>query len=436
MPDILANPLARRPELILRPLGERGDHVVKDPSSGLYFHLGNEETFLLWQMDGRHSREEIRTAFAEHFGHALEEEELNEFLDMAREQRLLQGTEPSPGAARIAPAYQPPNFLPLPPMAQRFLFWRKSIFDPDRFFTWLEPRIRFFWSAGFLFLSAACIVLAAGLIWASGSQLVDSFRAALRWETAIWAWLVLLLITTLHEFAHGLTCKHHGGEVHEIGFLLLFFMPCFYCNVSDAWLFREKSKRLWVTFAGGYFELFLWALAVFVWRLTLPGTLPHYLAFLVVTACGVQTLFNFNPLLKLDGYYLLSDWAEAPNLYQRSWDYLRENVRWLLWGAPRPPADPRGRLLFVYGLVGWLYSLAFLALSLVALPRLFGSSLGWLGIGLALGLGFISVRGIFYGFFAGEVTTMLRHRPGRTALWSLGLGGLTAALFLVPSRTA
>jgi len=92
----------------------------------------------------------------------------------------------------------------------------------------------------------------------------------------------------------------------------MFFMPCFYCNVSDAWLFKEKSKRLWVTFAGGYFELFLWALAVFVWRLTLPGSFPHYLAFVVLTACGVQTLFNFNPLLKLDGYYLLSDWKGVP----------------------------------------------------------------------------------------------------------------------------
>ena len=148
-----------------------------------------------------------------------------------------------------------------------------------------------------------------------------------------------------------------NSEVHEIGFLLMFFMPCFYCNVSDAWLFKEKSKRRWVSFAGGYFELFIWALAVFVWRLTPLGSLPNYLAFIVLTACGVQTLFNFNPLLKLDGYYLLSDWLEVPNLQQRALGFLKSHLRWLLWGAPPPNlgwqgCDSRGtrRLLLGFGL--------------------------------------------------------------------------------------
>src|SRR5439155_2123288 len=128
--------------------------------------------------------------------------------------------------------------------------------------------------------------------------------------------------TTLHEFAHGLTCKHYGGEVHEIGFLLMFFIPCFYCNVSDAWLFDRKSKRLWVTFAGAYCDLCLWAVAVFVWRLTVADTMVYYVAWVALSVCGARIFFNFNPLLKLDGYYLLSDWVEIPNLRQRSWAFV------------------------------------------------------------------------------------------------------------------
>ena len=131
--------------------------------------------------------------------------------------------------------------------------------------------------------------------------------------------------------------QYYGGQVREIGFLLMLFMPCFYCNVSDAWLFREKSKRLWVTLAGGYFELFLWSLAVFVWRLSIQDTLVHYLAFVVLGVCGLQSLVNFNPLIKLDGYYLLSDWVEVPNLRQRAVGYVSARLRWLLWGARRPP---------------------------------------------------------------------------------------------------
>src|SRR5262249_28262755 len=243
--------------------------------------------------------------------------------------------------------------------------------------------------------SAAWLLLAAALLWAERREAAGGVSQALRWETAVLVWLTVMLVTTLHECAHGLTCKHYGGEVHEVGFLLIFLMPAFYCNVSDAWLFQERSKRLWVTFAGGYFELFLWALAVFAWRLTLPGTLANHLAFVVLSVCGIQTLFNFNPFLKLDGYYLLSDWLEVPNLRQQALDVFRGRLRRLLWGAPPPERHPRGRALLAFGLVSWVYSLAFLALSLAALARFLGAHWGGVGVlGVAV-LGFVSARGLF-----------------------------------------
>jgi multidrug efflux pump subunit AcrA (membrane-fusion protein) len=429
----------RRPELVVCPLGEHGPYVVKDPRSGAYYHLGVEEHFLLTQLDGQRDAEAICTAFAERFGQPLSNEELQEFLDMARGRGFLQAEDVAAGgppATLSAPGESPVATGPAPgdaaPLGLRILHWRKSLFDPDHLFTWLAPKIGFCWTPAFLVFSTGCIVLASALLWANRHDLAGSFLSALRWETALLAWLVLLLVTTCHEFAHGLTCKRYGGEVHEVGFLLLFFLPCFYCNVSDAWLFKEKSKRLWVTFAGGYFELFLWALAVFVWRLTTPDSLVHYLAFVILTACGVQTLFNFNPLLKLDGYYLLSDWAEVPNLQQRAADYVKSRLRWLLWGAARPEPEPRGRFLLTYGLVSWLYSLAFLALSLVVLSHFLGARLGLLGLAAVLLLGLLSLRGLLHGFTAGEVRNMIRFRHRRTVVWALLLGGVAAALFLIP----
>src|SRR4051812_37998522 len=240
---------------------------------------------------------------------------------------------------------------------QSLLFWRTSLFDPDRLFNRLEPKLRFVWTRSFLVASAGCILAATMLVWAERREMVAIPPGMLRWEMFALAWLTLLTVTIFHEFAHGLTCKHHGGEVHEVGFLLMYFMPCLYCNVSDAWLIPEKSKRLWVTLAGGYCDLLVWALAVFAWRLTLPGTLLNHLAWLVASLCGVRIFFNFNPFLKLDGYYLLSDLLEMPNLRRRAWESVTGHLRWLLWGAARPDTEPRGRFLLGFGAMSWVYSL-------------------------------------------------------------------------------
>jgi multidrug efflux pump subunit AcrA (membrane-fusion protein) len=434
MPDLAMSLPCRRPELIVRPLGDRGPYVVKDPGTGAYYHLGEEEQFLLTQFDGQREAGAIRAAFAERFGQPLSDEELHEFLEMAEARGLLEGSRQ--GTRQIRGQGEEDHDTALPggraPFGLRILYWRKNFFDPDRLFAWLAPRLWFFWTPAFLVFSAGCIGLAAVLLWANRQGLAHSFLNSLRWETALLAWLVLLFVTTCHEFAHGLTCKRYGGEVHEVGFLLLFFMPCFYCNVSDAWLFREKAKRLWVTFAGGYFELFLWALAVFAWRLTAPDSLVHYLAFVVLSACGVQTLFNFNPLLKLDGYYLLSDWMEVPNLQQRSADYVKGWLRRLLWGAARPEPEPKGRFLLLYGLVSWLYSLGFLAASLLVLSHFLGARLGLLGLAAVALLALLSLRGLLHGVTAGEVRKMILLRHKRTAAWALLLGAVPAGLVLVP----
>jgi multidrug efflux pump subunit AcrA (membrane-fusion protein) len=434
MPDLATSLPCRRPDLVIRPLGDQGPFVVKDPGSGAYYYLGPEEHFLLTQLDGQRGPESIRAAFAERFGQALSDEDLQEFLRMAQEQKLLQsdGQAEQESRSRQDDPRDPASLDDRAPFGLRLLCWRKSFFDPDRFFTWLAPQIRWFWTPPFLIFSAGCIALAALLLWTNRQGLLHSVLASLRPETAILAWLMLLLVTLCHEFAHGLTCKHYGGEVHEVGFLLIFFMPCFYCNVSDAWLFKEKSRRLWVTFAGGYFELFLWALAVFAWRITTPDCLVNYLAFIVMTACGVQTLFNFNPLLKLDGYYLLSDWLEVHNLQQRAGRYVKSRLRWLLWGAARPEPDERGRTLLIYGLVSFFYSMGFLGLSLCLMAQAFGARLGVLGLVLVGFLGLMSVRGLFHGFTAGEVRNMILLRHKRTVVWALLLGGGPAALFLIP----
>ena len=427
------HPPSRRPELVMGPPGPDRQCVVKDPRTGRYYHLGEQETFLLGQLDGARTDEAIRAAFEAEFGEPLSDEDLGDFLEMAREEGLLQGVEggaTADGTRAAGPARfeDDEDASPSRGRRQSLLFWRTTLFDPDQLFNWLEPKLRFVWTRPFLVASAGCIVAAAVMVWTDRQEIVAHLPVLLRWEIVALAWVTLVTATLLHEFAHGLTCKHHGGEVHEIGFLLMYFMPCLFCNVSDAWMIPEKSKRIWVTAAGGYCDLFVWALATFAWRLTLPGTLPNHLAWLVLSVCGARIFFNFNPLLKLDGYYILSDLVEIPNLRRRSWELVMGHLRWLLWGAARPSPEPRGRFLLGFGIMSWLYSLFFLGLMLAGMGRLLNPGLGPIAIGFTLFMVMVSVRYRFRGIVAGEVAKMIRMRRKRTAVWALGLGALPVVL--------
>ena len=463
MPDLLTIPPARRASLLLRPIGNGGDHVVKDLRTGAFFNLGPIESFLLARLDGERSTEEIRADFEERFGEPLDEEELEDFLDLAREKGFLErerpefpddpeGTEagedvsetnletdsvlsalrawPLPGDP--APAPEPkPKLAPATKKRQSILFWRLKLIDPDRLFNLMEPRLRFLWTRAFFLVSALSILGALLVVCFNRGALASQLPGSLRWQVLVLGWLTLAVVTTAHEFAHGLTCKHFGGEVHDIGFLLLFFMPCFYCDVSDTWLFGEKRKRLWVTLAGCYSDLVIWSVSVFIWRLTLPNSTLNFVAWMALSICGVRTFFNLNPLMKLDGYYFLSDLLEIPNLRRRARGAWTGRVRWLLWGAPKPEPEPRGKLLFGYGAAAWSFSFVFLCLMVAGLARVLGSRGGLMGVGWAAFLGLVSVRRLSRGFEGGEFATMIRTRHKRTVLWVAGLALVPVLLAVV-----
>jgi multidrug efflux pump subunit AcrA (membrane-fusion protein) len=452
MPEQAALAWVRRPDLVVRPVGDDGQHVVKDPATGEYYHLGEQEAFLLLSLDGSRTPEAVCAAFAERFGEPLSKEDLGDFLEAVGSQGLLQELSPSgqpsgdtppshyPAASGAEAVSTPrdsvtsaggPAQAAAPRPRQSILFWRKPLFDPDRFLTWLAPKLALCYTRAFVVVSLAAMGAAAFVAWANREGLVSSFQHALRWETVVVVWVTLLAVTACHEVAHGLTCKRFGGEVHEIGFLLLLLLPCLYCNVSDTWLFKEKSKRLWVTLAGGYWDLCLWAVAVLAWRVTVQDGFANYLAFVLLSVLGVRVFFNFNPLLRLDGYYLLSDLTGIRNLQPRALAYFKGHVRWLLWGAPRPEREERGRFLLIYGVSTWAFSVGYLALMLAVFAPLMGRYAGTVGVLAIALLGVILMRAFFRGLLGGEVRKMLRFRHRRTVCWLAALGAVVAALCLV-----
>src|SRR5262252_10522141 len=156
----------------------------------------------------------------------------------------------------------------------------------------------------------------------------------------MYMWISLGVVKIIHEFGHGLSCKAFGGECHEMGVLLMCLSPALYANVTDAWTLADKWKRIIISFAGIYVELIIAAGATFVWWYTPAYPVANNIALCVMVLCSVSTVvFNANPLMRFDGYYILADWLEIPNLRQKSAAIIQRKLgAWLLGLRERP--DP------------------------------------------------------------------------------------------------
>jgi putative peptide zinc metalloprotease protein len=297
-------------------------YVIKDPVTSRYFRVAAIEFSLIKMFDGRTPLTVIAQQIHERHGYTTEIETLRRFVS-----KLTQaGFMASDDTARTLPSgqFQGRRIT----FFQRALFIRLKAVNPDRLFNFLIRYLGFFFTKQFVILAASVILYALFVLVRNWHQIGLEMRESFAFNLFfIVLWVTAFVVAVLHEFAHGLTCKRFGGEVKEIGFLLIYFNLALYCNVSDTWLFRERSKRLWVMFAGGFFETFIWGLAVITWSVIPVGNFVSKVALTIIAISGVKILLNFIPLIKLDGYYLLSDYLELPNLRARSFDYLKHVLK-------------------------------------------------------------------------------------------------------------
>jgi putative peptide zinc metalloprotease protein len=332
--------------------------VLKDPRTGRYYRLREVEYGVARRLDGATPLEDLAKALSAEFGVEADAASLEPFVSQLRRQGLLLGE----GEAQR----QRQPFVRGSPLYLRF-----RAFDPDHLLDRLIRKLGFCFTPYFVVGAASLILWAIVTTWTNHAAVMSDLARLWHFQSLLLAWVVVLGVTTLHEFAHGLTCKHFGGHVHEMGFFLIYLQPAFYCNVSDAWLFPEKSKRLWVMAAGAFFELFVWAVATLVWTVVEPGTWVSGLALVVMATSAIKQFFNLNPLLKLDGYYLLSDLLNVPNLRQRAFGYLNSLVRratGALTQSVQTETSARERTIFLaYGLVAFAFSYWFLGRVVLAM---------------------------------------------------------------------
>jgi putative peptide zinc metalloprotease protein len=193
----------------------------------------------------------------------------------------------------------------------------------------------------------------------------DAVDRVLAPQNLMLLWLSFPVVKLLHEFGHAFTTKAFGGEVHDMGMMLLVLTPFPYVDASSAWAFRDKWHRIVVGAAGMIVEVFLAALALFVWLSVEPGTV-RAVAYNVLFMAGLSTLlFNGNPLLHYDGYYILADLIEIPNLRPRAYAYLGYLCERYLFGrrdAEPPVATAGERVWFVgYAMASFVYRVVIVA---------------------------------------------------------------------------
>ncbi|HEU5077585.1 MAG TPA: site-2 protease family protein [Opitutaceae bacterium] len=275
-------------------------------------------------------------------------------------------------------------------LIHNYLFFRIPLIQPDRLLQALVKSAKFLFSRSFAFLTACAGIVGLALVWRQW----DAFKAVWLDYANLNGYLgyvvVLVLVKVIHEFGHGLMATRFGCRVPSMGLAFLVMTPVAYTDTNDAWKLTDRKSRLWIGAAGMLAELTLAAWATLAWTL-LPNGFFRSAAFMVATTTWLKSvLINTSPVMRFDGYYLLSDSLEMPNLHARAFALARWRLREALFnlGEPAPEIFPpklkRGlialamfiwayRLVVFTGIAVFVYHFFFKALGIV----LFGVEMGW-----------------------------------------------------------
>jgi putative peptide zinc metalloprotease protein len=410
-------------------------YVLHDHATGRVFRLRPATYAIVGRMDGTRTVDELWQETARVLGEEVpSQDELIHLLSQLSSADLLQ-TEMTPDTAGlIERAGRAERMLwtrnLLNPLAYRMRFWY-----PDKFFERTMPWVGWVFSQGGVAIWLAVVIPALALAALNWSRLTSDLSShILAADNVLTISLVVLVLKCAHELGHGYAVKAFGGAVHEIGVMFLVLVPMPYVDATAAAEFRSKWRRALVGAAGMIVEVFLAALAFYVWLAVEPG-LIRSIAYNFIFAAGVATiLFNGNPLLKYDGYYILSDLIEIPNLGQRAarlWQHLVDRYFFRLEGLEDFRATAAERIwLAIYAPASFVYR----QLVMVAIALFIAAEYRAIGVGLAIWCMLLGV-GLPIGKAVWLVMAGPRYRLNRRRVVSLTAGGLATAftlLFLIP----
>ncbi len=416
--------------------------VVKEPFGQKYYQFPPHVYFLLNQLDGKCSIEEVIERYHREFSpKRIDRDQLQQLFQRFHRDGLVISDLPGQG----------PELLNRGRKNKRMEFFSKISnvlairfrgVDPDRLLDVMNPYTGWLFTkaAALFFMTLALIALASVMAnWAEFQARLPGFDEFFDWNKWYLFAMVLCVTKIFHEFGHGLSCKKFGGECHEIGFMLLVMTPCLYCNVSDSWRLPSKWQRAAIGAAGMYIEVILATLATLIWWFVQPGIVQEICLQVMLISSVSTILFNGNPLLRFDGYYIMSDLLEIPNLHQKSNTALNTLLgrHWLGLEMPDDPLLPRNRMaaFAAFTIAAFIYRFVVLFSILMFLTRWLepyglesvGQGLAWFSL-----MGMVGWPSYKLYRFLSIPGRMMQMKHKRFSIVSAIMLGTLGAIFFVP----
>jgi putative peptide zinc metalloprotease protein len=384
-------PYRLRTDLIFQKqnFGNKTYYIVKDPLGLSYYRFPPQEAFLATLFDGKRTTEEIAEIFNAHWPHRrINPAEVLRFASILSRRNLT-----------ILPVNQWMDQLPrktssflyqLSKIFVRIFFIKFPLVRPSSWLDRIVHRLWWLWSFQGVVLTVCFWLLTLLFLFFHRSTFITNQIQFFSPQNIFLLYLAIVIDKSLHEFGHATTCRRFGGEIHEMGVGLFFFIPVGYVDASDSWVIPDKKARIFVSLAGVYTELIVASIASYFW-VFLPLGLAKNLAFnLMVTASVTTLFFNFNPLMKFDGYYALVDLLEIPNLREKSFVYCTAKLQEWLLGYKDPSNQGKKNeakkewIFFSYSILATVY-MAYLCHSIGQVVRNFLTPIGLERIGEFLG---------------------------------------------------
>ena len=352
--------------------------VIQDHTNNVFFRLAEPAYRFIGLLDGVRTVGRAWNLAAEQLGDdAPTQGEVIQLLGQLYTANLLQAEVPADTHTLFA-RYKKRKQREIAGYMMNIMFARIPIFDPDAFLNkWLSLLGWIFSPLGAVIWVA---VIAAG-VWFIAQlpgwqdKITSRANSMLSPDNLILLYVAFALIKACHEMGHAISCKKFGkqsgtgGEVHIIGIMFLVFTPIPYVDASSSWALTNKWHRAIVGAAGMWVELAIASVAAMVWANSNDGTVVHNFAYNIMFVAGFSTIvFNANPLLRYDGYYILSDLLEIPNLAQRGKEYIYYLVKRYVWNvrfARNPAHTPAEKFwLFIYAIASFIMRI-FVTLSIM-----------------------------------------------------------------------